>query len=117
MLGKIEGGRRRGRQRIRWLDGITDMMDTQPATFSRHSTQCSAKDGKKVLSSSKRLVGELFSKETCLLREEGCFHSERLVCSDPEEVATSGLIFQLLSRGCPPGMPSGSVNHRCGDVC
>ena len=26
MLGKIEGGRRRGRQRMRWLDGITDMM-------------------------------------------------------------------------------------------
>ena len=28
MLGKIEGGRRRGRQRIRWLDGITHSMDT-----------------------------------------------------------------------------------------
>ena len=27
ILGKIEGGRRRGRQRIRWLDGITDLMD------------------------------------------------------------------------------------------
>ena len=27
MLGKIEGGRRRGRQRIRWLDGITDSME------------------------------------------------------------------------------------------
>ena len=27
MLGKIESGRRRGRQRIRWLDGITDSMD------------------------------------------------------------------------------------------
>ena len=27
MLGKIEGGRRRGRQRMRWLDGITDWMD------------------------------------------------------------------------------------------
>ena len=27
MLGKIEGGRRRGRQRVRWLDGITDLMD------------------------------------------------------------------------------------------
>ena len=26
MLGKIEGGRRRGRQRLRWLDGITDSM-------------------------------------------------------------------------------------------
>ena len=27
MLGKIEGGRKRGRQRMRWLDGITDSMD------------------------------------------------------------------------------------------
>ena len=27
MLGKIEGGRRRGLQRMRWLDGITDSMD------------------------------------------------------------------------------------------
>ena len=27
MLGKIEGGRRRGRQRMRWLHGITDSMD------------------------------------------------------------------------------------------
>ena len=27
MLGKIEGGRRRGRQKMRWLDGITDSLD------------------------------------------------------------------------------------------
>ena len=27
MLGEIEGGRRRGRQRMRWFDGITDSMD------------------------------------------------------------------------------------------
>ena len=27
MLGKIEGGKRRGQQKMRWLDGITDMMD------------------------------------------------------------------------------------------
>ena len=27
MLGRIEGGRRRGRQRMRWLEGITDSMD------------------------------------------------------------------------------------------
>ena len=27
MLGKIKGGRRRGQQRMRWLDGITDSMD------------------------------------------------------------------------------------------
>ena len=28
-LGKIEGGRRRGRQKMRWLDGITDSMDIE----------------------------------------------------------------------------------------
>ena len=27
MLGKIEGGRRRGQQKMRWLDGITDLID------------------------------------------------------------------------------------------
>ena len=31
MLGKIKGGRRRGRQRMRWLDGMTDSMDMAPA--------------------------------------------------------------------------------------
>ena len=33
MLGKIEGRRRTGRQRIRWLDGITDLMDMSLRTF------------------------------------------------------------------------------------
>ena len=33
MLGKIEGSRRRGQQRMRWLDGITDLMNT---SLSKH---------------------------------------------------------------------------------
>ena len=33
MLGKIEGGRRRGQLRIRWLDGITDLMDMSLSRF------------------------------------------------------------------------------------
>ena len=33
MLGKIEGGRRRGRQRMRWLDEITDAMDMSLSTL------------------------------------------------------------------------------------
>ena len=35
LLGKIEGRRRRGRQRVRWLDGITDSVDMSLSTLRR----------------------------------------------------------------------------------
>ena len=42
MLGKIEGKRRKGQQRMRWLDGITDWMDTSLSIFSTciHMLKC-----------------------------------------------------------------------------
>ena len=108
MLGKIEGGRRRGRQRMRWLDGITDSMDT--LLFS-HS----------VLSDSLQPLGLLQSRLTCPSLSPG-------VCSDNGHEFEQTLGFpggsdvknlsamretQLRSLGQEDPLEKGMTTHSC----
>ena len=59
MLGGIGGKRRRGRQRMRWLDGITDSMDISLSKFWDRSGQgglaCCSPQGRKELDTTERL--------------------------------------------------------------
>ena len=59
MLGKIEGRRRRGRQRMRWLDGITNSMDMNLSKLqelmNQGSLECCSPWGRKELDMTERL--------------------------------------------------------------
>ena len=59
MLGKIEGRRRRGRQRMRWLDGVTDSMDRSLSEFQEtvrtENLACCSPWGHKELNTTEQL--------------------------------------------------------------
>ena len=59
MLGEIEGKRRRGQQRMRWLDGITESMDTSLSTQvdsdGQRGLACCSSWGRKELDTTVRL--------------------------------------------------------------
>ena len=67
MLGKIEGRRRRAQQRTRWLDGITDSMDTSLSKFQEMwrtgSLECCSPWGRKELDTIERLNKNRFPSQ------------------------------------------------------
>ena len=102
MLGKIEGRRRRGQQRMRWLDGITDLMDIGLGELQKLVTDRKAWHAvvHGVARSWTRLSDFIFTFHFHALEKEMATHS-------------SVLAWRISGTGEPGGLPSIGL-HRVG---